>query len=79
MSRLFYPGCEGLYDIQLYDHVEAELDHGTFQGMITKIMPRRRAVRIAYDDFVDCRRDGEPIRRAATVPIADCCLIARDG
>lgn len=65
--------------VERFDHVELHLPEGQFEGQITALSPRRGEVRVTYGDHVASRRDGEPRRRRAVVPVQQVELIRRDG
>lgn len=76
MAALFY---DENYAVELFDRVEIRLDGQVFDGFIKAIHPRVGDVTVRYLDHLDARRDGEPKRNTARVPVADCDLIGRDG
>lgn len=71
---LWYDEQEDLYEVQLFDHVEVEIEGFVVAAQITKVLPGKRAVRIRFRDPLTDRR------RAETVPIdARLRLDRRDG
>ena len=69
------------YEIEIGDEVEfvgeGQFVPATHTGEITAIAPRKRTVRVTYLDETDWKRDGEPKRKVATVPVANLVLIRR--
>ncbi len=51
----------------------------TLEGQVTAIRVRAKELRIRYEDPEDTTREGDPEVRSATVPLADCSLLRRDG
>lgn len=81
---LFYGGSEldeHPYEVEIGDEVEFEGDgqfgRATHLGEITAIQPSKQTARVQYLDETDWTKDGEPKRKAATVPVADLTLIRR--
>jgi hypothetical protein len=67
------------YAVELFDHVEVRIGGLTFDGEITGLYPRKGMVRVRYLDTLDFRKDGEPKRKPARVPVGDVDLIGRDA
>lgn len=76
-------GCDDdEYKVELFDQVEFNWQFTgplTHCGTVAAIYPRKREVRIRYEDQGDwTRKTAEPRKRVATVPIDVVTLIARD-
>jgi hypothetical protein len=69
------------YEIELGDEVEflgdGQFGPATHLGEITAIQSRNRTARVSYLDETDWTKDGEPKKKAATVPVADLTLVRR--
>jgi len=65
---MFYADDE-VYDIQIGDQVEAKkaLYSKAIEGEVVKLFPRKRQVKIRYEDWHDCyRTTGKPRIKSAT-------------
>ena len=80
-ATLFYADDE-MYEIELFDRVDLR-DHWcgpeTFSGTITAIYPKKREVRVRYEDHLDwVKKTAEPKVKVMVVPIASVALVRRD-
>lgn len=76
-------GCnEGEFAVDLGDQVEfkwAWAGPRTHCGTVTAIYPRKKQVRVRYEDQEDwTKKTAEPKKKVAVVPIAHVDFIARD-
>lgn len=76
--QLFYSDDEG-YQVEMFDHVELQVDGYTFDGEVRKIHARSREVTVRFEDHTDLYRTSlNGRRRSLRVPLADVTLIGRD-
>ena len=68
-----------VYEVEPFDHVEIRLNGRLFDGQVTKVHARLRAVTVRFEDYTDPRRDGTLRRRSVRVPVGAATLIRRDG
>lgn len=76
-------GCEGdEYEVELFDLVEFEwflTGPLTHCGVVTAMYPRKRELRIQYEDEGDwTKATAVPKKKVATVPIAAVSFMRRD-
>jgi hypothetical protein len=71
-----------VYEIELFDRVDlchAWCGPETFSGTITAIYPKKREVRVRYEDHTDwVKKTAEPKIKVMVVPIAAVTLVRRD-
>ncbi|TCM84801.1 hypothetical protein [Rhodovulum steppense] len=79
-TPLFYCDDE-TYAVEMFDRVEfRHVDCGrlTHAGVVTAIYPRKRSVKVRYQDGGDWNKQGEPRVKVAIVPLSCVELVGRD-
>lgn len=66
------------YAVEMFDRIEVEIGGGVFDGVVTKLHPRKGDVSVRYDDHINTLRNGDPRRCAARVPLSAVVFMGRD-
>lgn len=78
MSALFYDN-DPEWEVELFDHVEVNLEGSTCSGQVKKLHPKSGEVTVRYDTMETYRTSQEPIWKTARFPISAVMLVRRDG